>query len=121
MRHSTILTTLLLATLGAAVSLFIFFPREAALVTGSVRRMIDPKRPDLVRLEYITANPELSRGWRTLRVVEKPEQCLPLLEQNHARDPGIAGPLGALRCVSYRKDGEMIEVLQTRRIAAPAG
>lgn len=121
MRHSTILTTLLLALLAAAVSLFLFFPGEAALVTGSVRRMIDPKRPDLVRLEYMTVNPEQSRGWRTLRVLERPEQCLPLLDKNHARDPGLAGPIGSLRCVSYRKDGEMIEVLQTRRIAAPAG
>jgi hypothetical protein len=117
MRHSTILTTLLLALLGAAVTLFMFFPGEAALVTGSVRRMIDPKRPDLVRLEYIAVNPEQSRGWRTLRVLERGDQCLPLLDRNHSRDPALAGPIGALRCVSYRKDGEMIEVLETRRLA----
>jgi hypothetical protein len=117
MRHSTILTTLLLALLAAAATLFVFFPGEAALVTGSVRRMIDPKRPDLVRLEYITVNPEQSRGWRTLRSFERGGECLSLLDHNHARDPGLAGPIGALRCVSYRKTGEMIEVLQTRRLA----
>jgi hypothetical protein len=121
MRDNTFLTTLLVAIGGMVIALFVFFPGEASLMTGSVRRMIDPKRPDLVRLEYITANPELSRGWRTLRVVERPEQCLLLLDHNHAHDPHVPGPLGSLRCVSYRKNDEMIEVLQVRRIAPDAG
>lgn len=121
MRHNTTLITMLVAFGGMVIGLFVFFPGEASLMTGSVRSMIDPKRPDLVRLEYITANPELSRGWRTLRVVERPEQCLQLLDHNHAHDPQIPGPLGSLRCVSYRKNDEMIEVLQIRRIAPDAG
>jgi hypothetical protein len=117
MRNNTLVITLgILVVLGIG-ALFLFFPREAAIVTGSIRRMINPKHADMVRLEYIATNPAVSRGWQTLRTLETPDQCRALLTRNFANDPGLAGRIGALRCVSLRASGEVIEVLETRRIA----
>ncbi|MGU9980520.1 hypothetical protein ACJ4V0_10810 [Phreatobacter sp. HK31-P] len=116
MRNNTVLTTLLLAFAGGLLALYLFFPKEASLVTGSVRRMIDPNRPDHVKLEYMAVNPELSRGWRTLRTVARADQCYPLLTQDHSRDRDVAGPIGALRCVAYHANGEPVGTLRIHRL-----
>ncbi len=116
MRNNTLLTTLLLALAGGFAALYLFFPNEASIVTGSVRRMIDPNRPHHVKLEYMAVNPELSRGWRTLRTVERAEQCYPLLQQDHSRDRDVAGPIATLRCVGYHANGQVIGVLKTHRL-----
>jgi len=120
MRNNTLLITLFLVLIGSLAAAYLFFPNEAALITGSMRRMIDPNRPDHVKLEYMAANPELSRGWRTLRTVERPEHCYPLLERDHSRDRDVAGPIGALRCVGYHANGEAIGILRTRRLGEAA-
>lgn len=116
MRNNTLITTLCLALVGGLVAIYLFFPNEASTITGSVRRMIDPNRPHHVKLEYIAVNPELSRGWRTLRTVERAEQCYPLLEQDHSRDRDVAGPIATLRCVGYHGNGQVIGVLRTHRV-----
>lgn len=121
MRNSTVLTTLFIAIAVCAFSLYTFFPQETSVVTGSVRRIINPKHHDLVRLEYIAVNPERSRGWRTLRTLQTAEECLPLLALDYSRTPDIAGPIGSLRCTGYETGGKMREVLKTHQPAAPQG
>jgi hypothetical protein len=120
MRNNTLLTTLALALIGGFAALYLFFPHEASIVTGSVRRMIDPNRPDHVKLEYMAVNPELSRGWRTLRTVQRAEECYPLLEQDHSRDRDVAGPIATLRCVGFHANGQVIGVLKTHRPGQPS-
>lgn len=114
MRNSTVLTTLALALLGSLIAFVLFFPRETELVTGSIRRLVDSHHADFVRLEYIASNPEASRGWRTLRVVKTPDECLPLLRLDHGRDRNVAGTIGSLRCVSYLNSGEQVRIIATR-------
>ncbi len=117
MRNNTLFITMGILALLAIGALFLFFPREAGMVTSSIRRMVNPKHADMVRLEYMATNPALSRGWQTLRMLEKPDQCRALLSRNFANEPGIAGPIGSLRCVALRASGEVVEVLETRRLA----
>lgn len=121
MRNNTVLITFGIVLALGLGSLFLFFPREAAMVTGSIRRVIDPKHADMVRLEYVTVNPEISRGWRTLRMLEKPAECRALLARSFATDPSVTGPIGALRCVALRSNGDVIEVIETRRFTEGQG
>lgn len=119
MRNSTVLVTLAVAVIASLGAFALFFPHEAELMTGSIRRLVDHRYADFVRLEYMASNPELSRGWRTLRVVGTGDQCLPLLDLDHSRDRNVAGSIGSLRCVSYRTGGEQVQILATRRLARP--
>lgn len=119
MRSNTFLATIIFAIVCGIGSLFLFFPREAQIVTGSLRRMVDSTHADFVRLEYIATDPQVSRGWRTLRVVRTREECLPLLGLDHSRDRNIAGTIGSLRCASYMNSGEQVQVISTRSVAMP--
>lgn len=119
MRNSTILATITFGAVCSLIAFVLFFPREVELVTGSLRRMVNSTHADFVRLEYIAADPQISRGWRTLRVVRTREECLPLLGIDHSRDPTIAGPIGSLRCTSYLNSGEQVQILATRSLSRP--
>lgn len=119
MRNSTIFATLTFGVVCSLIAFVLFFPREVDLVTGSLRRMVNSTHADFVRLEYITADPQISRGWRTLRVVRTREECLPLLALDHSRDPTLAGPIGSLRCTSYLNSGEPVQILATRSLSRP--
>lgn len=117
MRSNTVLTTIALGIVCSLIAFVLFFPREVELMTGSLRRIVDSTHADFVRLEYIAADPQISRGWRTLRVVKTREECLPLLGLDHSRDRNISGPIGSLRCTSYLNSGEQVQVIATRSLA----
>ena len=48
-------------------------------------------------------------------------ECRSLLSRSFANDPSVTGPIGALRCVALRSNGEVIEVIETRRLAEGQG
>ncbi|QCK87977.1 hypothetical protein E8L99_20580 [Phreatobacter aquaticus] len=112
MRNSTILTTFLVAVcLGLAV-LVLFFPSQVDQVVSSARAYMNPKHADIVRLEYTAADPSRARGWQSMRSYGTAEECLPALTRDYSRDLTIQGPIGMLRCVAYRKTGELVQVLK---------
>ena len=114
MRNSTFWSTLLIAVGLGLVVVFVFYPERAAVAYGQVMHMINPRRVDVVKLEYTMADPARARGWQAMRSYDSAEECLPALARDYSRDTSLGGQVGALRCVAYNRRGELVQVLRIK-------
>jgi hypothetical protein len=115
MRNSTLWSTGIIAAGMILAVMLLFFPERAGDIFNAARSFVDPDHVAAAKLEYIATDPARSRGWQALKSFDTSAGCLAALPRDYSKDVTVTAPIGSLRCATYRNNGSLIQVVQTRQ------